>query len=211
MTITLQKRIQAPVKHAVRKAVMAYSPRSRRRKAERILTWMSEHNVKDVLLVGTMGDERAGSSLHTNAGIIENRIAEQHPIKMSINIEHAHTSYPFMIADARAMPFEDGYVDFALANAIIEHVGREAEQREMVEEMTRVARSWIITTPNRWFPVEPHTAVVFKHWSPTWRAKVPVTDFTRLLSRREFRALLPDGAKVMGHVWSPTLMAGYEA
>jgi hypothetical protein len=47
------------------------------------------------------------------------------------------------------MPFEEDYVDFALANAIIEHVGQEAEQRKMVHEMTRVVCTWVITTPNQ--------------------------------------------------------------
>lgn len=187
---------------------MAYSARSRKRKAERILAWMNKRNVSDVLLVGTMGDERAGSSIHTNAGIIENRIAARYPIKMSINIEHANTSYPFMIADARDMPFEDGYVDFALANAIIEHVGQEDDQRKMVEEMTRVARCWIITTPNRWFPVESHTATLFLHWLPSWRKKM-IWNFTRILSKREFRNLLPKDADIHGSVWSSTFTATY--
>jgi hypothetical protein len=190
------------------RAVMAYSARSRKRKAERTLAWMNERSVLDVLLVGTMGDERAGSSIHTNAGIIENRIAARYPIKMSINIEHANTSYPFMIADARDMPFEDGYVDFALANAIIEHVGQEDDQRKMVEEMTRVARCWIITTPNRWFPVESHTATLFLHWLPSWRKKM-IWNFTRILSKREFRNLLPKDADIHGSVWSSTFTATY--
>jgi hypothetical protein len=187
---------------------MAYSARSRKRKAERILAWMNKRNVSDVLLVGTMGDERAGSSIHTNAGIIENRIAAQYPIKMSINIEHANTSYPFMIADVRDMPFEDGYVDFALANAIIEHVGQEDDQRKMVEEMTRVARCWIITTPNRWFPVESHTATLLLHWLPSWRKKM-IWNFTRILSKREFRNLLPKDSDIHGSVWSSTFTATY--
>ena len=190
------------------RAVMAYSAHSRKRKADRILVWMNERNISDVLLVGPMGDERAGSSIHTNAGIIENRIAAHYPIKMSINIEHANTSYPFMIADARDMPFEEGYVDFALANAIIEHVGQEDDQRKMVEEMTRVARCWIITTPNRWFPVESHTATLFLHWLPSWRKKM-IWNFTRILSKREFRNLLPKEAEINGSVWSPTFTATY--
>lgn len=113
--------------------------------------------------------------------------------------------YPFQIADARAMPFADDYVDCALANAVIEHVGDEADQRRFVAEHTRVARVWVITTPNRWFPVESHTAAVFRHWSPSWRAGRP--EFTRLLSLREFRELVPREARISGHWWSPTFTA----
>ncbi|MCV7177482.1 class I SAM-dependent methyltransferase [Mycolicibacterium sphagni] len=195
-------------KKLVRKAVLAYSIRNRHRKADEILTFLDENDVENVLLVGTMGDEHIGNTGMANAGIVEKRIAANFEVKMSINIEPAITAYPFMIADARDMPFEDNYVDFALANAIIEHVGQEAEQRKMVDEMTRVARTWVITTPNKWFPVESHTSAVFLHWIPAW-CKKHEADFTRLLSRRQFRALLPAGAEVSGAPWSPTFSARY--
>jgi hypothetical protein len=195
-------------KRAVRKGVLWYSVRSRNRKAVEILAWLEEHDVADVLFVGTMGDEHAGNADMVNAGIVERRIAANYEVKMSINIEPAITSYPFVIADARDMPFEDGYVDFALANAIIEHVGQEAEQRTMVKEMNRVARAWVITTPNKWFPVESHTSALFLHWFPSWQKKHE-RDFTRLLSRRQFRALLPAGAELRGRPWSPTFSAYY--
>jgi hypothetical protein len=199
---------QSPRRHLIRKAVLAYSVRNRHKKADMILKWLDQWNVHDVLLVGTMGDEHAGDANMSNAGIVERRIAAEHKIKMSINIEPAVTAYPFAIADARHMPFHDRYVDFALANAVIEHVGQEPEQRAMVQEMTRVANSWVITTPNKWFPIESHTSVAFLHWLPSWSRRHQ-TDFTRLLSRREFRALLPRGAEVTGAPWGPTFTARY--
>lgn len=192
----------------IRRAVLAYSLRNRNRKADRILAWLQPQNVKDVLLIGTTGDEHAGIQLMEHSGIVERRIAECYEIRMSINVEEAITAYPFMIADARDMPFDDDYADFALANAIIEHVGKEADQRQMVKEMSRVARAWVITTPNKWFPVESHTSTVFLHWFPAWRRRHE-TEFTRLLSRRELRALLPVGAKLSGAPWSPTFTAFY--
>jgi len=191
----------------IRKAAVAYSVRNRHRKARQILAWLDEQNISDVLFVGTMGNEPAEYNKQ-NAGIVEDEIAARYPVKMGINIEPAVTLHPFMIADARQMPFEDEYVDFALANAIIEHVGQEADQRRMVEEMTRVARTWVITTPNKWFPVESHTSVLLLHWLPSWRRKHG-ENFTRLLSRREFQALLPSGAKLSGTWWSPTFTAWY--
>jgi ubiquinone/menaquinone biosynthesis C-methylase UbiE len=148
------------------------------------------------------------SSTVPNADIVENQIAAHYEIKMGINVEPAVTPYPFMIADARDMPFGDDYVDFALANAIIEHVGQESDQKRMVDEMTRVARTWVITTPNKWFPIESHTSAILLHWSPAWRKKHE-RHFTRLLSRREFRALLPKGAELEGVPWSPTFSARY--
>jgi Methyltransferase domain len=191
-----------------RRAVLAYSLYNRRKKANFILGFLAEHGINDVLLVGATGDENVDDPNLANSGVIEKCIAEHYPVKMGINIEPAITTYPFMIADARALPFADGCVDFALANAIIEHVGQEPDQRRMVGEMTRVARTWIITTPNKWFPVESHTSTLFLHWIPGWRRRHE-KDFTRLLSRREFRALLPRTAKVSGGPLSPTFTAFY--
>jgi hypothetical protein len=99
-------------------------------------------------------------------------------------------------------------VDFALANAIIEHVGDEEDQRQFVAEHNRVARCWVITTPNRWFPIESHTSTLLFHWLPSWRRSR--SEFTRLLSLREFRSLVPEGAIVVGRWWSPTFSAYFD-
>lgn len=133
----------------------------------------------------------------------------QGQVVMGINLHPIDAPYPSMVADARHMPFGDRYVDFALSNAIIEHVGDEGDQAKFVSEHCRVARNWVITTPNKWFPVEPHTATVFIHWLPRWRARRQ--EFTRLLSLREFRNLLPEGALIEGRPWSPTFTAYYSA
>lgn len=192
----------------LRSAITRYSIRNRHRKATAISAFMDAEHVKTVLMVGAMS-ETAGPGAYANQGIVEREVARGRDIVMGINIEApgGELGYPFTIADARNMPFRDGYVDFALANAIIEHVGDESDQRQFVEEHCRVARSWVITTPNKWFPVEAHTATVFAHWLPSWRRKR--TEFTRLLSRREFRALLPEGAVLHGRPWSPTFTATY--
>jgi len=190
----------------IRKAILWYSLRNRNRKAKNIVAWLTSQGVRDVLFVGAMGEEHDSNSDMVNVDIVEKRIAEQFDVKMGINLTSAITPYPFMIASACDMPFETDYVDFALANAIIEHVGFESEQKKMVEEMTRVARSWVITTPNKWFPIESHTSALFLHWIPSWRER-HIDDFSRLLSRREFRKLLPSEAKLHGMPWSPTFTA----
>ena len=51
--------------------------------------------------------------------------------------------------------------------------GRRARRRaaatasgEFVAELCRVARRVFVTTPNRWFPLDPHTLLPFVHWLP---------------------------------------------
>src|SRR5262245_50012011 len=70
-------------------------------------------------------------------------------------------------ADGRALPFEDDAFDLGFSNAVVEHVagGREG-QRRFVSELCRVAQRVFVTTPNRWFPLDPHTLLPFAHWLP---------------------------------------------
>jgi len=75
-------------------------------------------------------------------------------------------------ADGRELPFADGEFDLGFSNAVIEHVagGREG-QRRFVAELCRVARKVFVATPNRLFPVDPHTLLPFVHWLPPGRAR----------------------------------------
>jgi|tagenome__1003787_1003787.scaffolds.fasta_scaffold20706814_2 hypothetical protein len=70
-------------------------------------------------------------------------------------------------SDGRALPFADGAFELGFSNAVVEHVagGREG-QRRFVHELCRVAGRVFVTTPNRWFPLDPHTLLPFAHWLP---------------------------------------------
>lgn len=200
--------VTAKIKPVIRRGVLRYSQKSRERKGALISAWLDAREAQTVLLIGDLGDAaRAG---HPNANIVERAVEAGREITMGINVHEIESaSHPFQLADARDMPFADDEFDFALANAIIEHVGDEGDQRRMVAETTRVAKCWAITTPNRWFPIESHTSVAFSHWLPSWRAKRK--EFTRLLSLREFRSLLPADAQVTGRPWSATFTAVYDS
>ena len=62
-------------------------------------------------------------------------------------------------------PFEDRKFDWVFSNAVIEHVGDDADQLEFLNEMLRVAKNIFFTTPNKHFPIEVHTNVLFLHWN----------------------------------------------
>jgi hypothetical protein len=71
-------------------------------------------------------------------------------------------------ANAR-LPFPDKSFDIAASNAVIEHVGGVEQQKALVSELRRVAREVFISAPNRYFPVEHHTAAPLMHyWRPTF-------------------------------------------
>src|SRR5215208_3036187 len=79
-----------------------------------------------------------------------------------------------------AAEFELGF-----SNAVVEHVagGREG-QRRFVGELCRVTRRVFVTTPNKWFPVDPHTLVPFAHVLPRGRPR------DRILAARGFHDVL---------------------
>jgi trans-aconitate methyltransferase len=188
-------------KRLMRRAVLRFSIRSRRRKARVIAGFLERHDLQTSIFIG------CSPETNENEGIVERAVAERTKVLASCDVLEARPQWPFVQADARTMPFRDDAADVLLANAVIEHVGDEQDQRRFVAEHLRVGRTWVMTTPNRWFPVESHTAAVLRHWSPRWRAGRG--EFTRLLSLREFKALLPPGTEVVGRPWSATFTALY--
>jgi SAM-dependent methyltransferase len=184
----------------IRRAVLFYSVRNRRRKAGIIVALAAREGLKTALFVGSGG--HGGE----NIGVFERRVTEAFNQVYACDLFDHSAIEPYVQADGRALPFRDDCVDLVVSNAVIEHVGGRPEQLAFVHEHLRVGGWWAITTPNRWFPVESHTSTLLRHYAASWRA-AREEHFTRLLSRREFRALLPSGARIIGRPWSPTFIA----
>jgi hypothetical protein len=190
------------VNNLKRAAVIRFSVRNRKRKVSLISAFMTENHVKDVIFVG------CSAGTNPNELVVENAVASRANVIVACDITPCENlPWPFMQADGRDLPFASQHTDMILANAVIEHVGDLADQARFVAEQTRVARCWVITTPNRRFPVESHTSAVLRHWSRGWRDTRP--EFTRLLTLSEFRDLLPDSAVIHGRPWSATFTAFY--
>lgn len=83
---------------------------------------------------------------------------------------HLESLYPgltFIRANGLALPFPDNSFDYVHCAAVIEHVGNRSSQTRLIREAVRVVRKCaLITTPNRWFPVEFHTVLPLVHWLP---------------------------------------------
>jgi len=108
-------------------------------------------------------------------------------------------------ADGRDLPFADGQFDVAFSNAVVEHVGGgRAGQRRFVGELCRIADRVFVTTPNRWFPVDPHSLLPFVHWLPDGETRRRMLrrrgfdDVLNPLGRRELASLFPYPVRVLG-------------
>ncbi len=184
---------------AVRRATSWFSAANRRRKAAVVSAFCSAEGVKSALFVGIGGDEASFER------IVETAVAKQLRFVVACDVDHEEVPWKFVRADGRRLPFRDNAFDLVFSNAVVEHVGEAREQEEFVGEHGRVGMAWAMTTPNRWFPLEPHTLAMLRHWNPAWRATRP--EFTRLLSLPEFRNLLPANASIRGRFFSPTFIA----
>lgn len=112
-------------------------------------------------------------------------------------IARAYPGKRFVVYDGVDFPFADRSFDFIFSNAVIEHVGDDSDQVAFINEMLRCANQVYFTTPNKFFPVESHTNVLFIHWwsryfygwcrkNNPWFSEKNL----RLLSHRQLRILL---------------------
>ena len=82
-------------------------------------------------------------------------------------LEALYPGVRFVRGDGRQLPFGDCNFDFVHSSAVLEHVGDREQQTRFIREAWRVSRRGVfITTPNRRFPVEFHTALPLIHWLP---------------------------------------------
>ena len=101
---------------------------------------------------------------------------------------------------------EDNQFDISFSNSVIEHVGDEARIRKFAAESSRIAPRYWIQTPSKYFPLEPHTGMLFWWFYPQslkryflrrWERDMPLIAIhakrTTFVTRRQLRELFPDG------------------
>ena len=57
--------------------------------------------------------------------------------------------------------------DLVISSATIEHVGNEKNQIKMIENIIKLSKKYfVITTPNKLYPIDFHTKIPLIHWLP---------------------------------------------
>lgn len=113
--------------------------------------------------------------------------------------------------------FPDSSFDVVFSNSLVEHLGSWGAQVQFAEEVRRLARSYFIQTPNKWFFVEPHFVTPFTHWLPMavrrklgpratvwgWMNKATRSQYEnqlseiRLLGLNDMRTLFPEARLII--------------
>lgn len=129
----------------------------------------------------------------------------------------SHPAIRAVIGDARNLSaFADKSFSLVFSNSVIEHVGGFAKQQQMAAELSRVGQAYVIQTPNRYFPLEPHylvpgiqflplslKALLFRllplGWAErarSWPQAFEQAKSIRLLNSQELKQLFPEALLV---------------
>lgn len=132
---------------------------------EKLIETVKPDSTTKILDVGVTNDKREES----------NFLEKLYPHKENITavgledaffLEKEFPGLKYIKADGCDLPFKNSSYDLVTSFAVVEHVGNRANQRKFVQELARVGKSVIISTPNRWYPMEVHTMMPLLHWLP---------------------------------------------
>jgi methyltransferase family protein len=192
----------------IRRLAGAVSLRSRRQKFRLFLELIrpvEETTIVDIGVTDAPFGEGEGQS------VTRNFFEAYYPWRGQItavgvgDLPHFRVAFPeirTVLADGRELPFADKEFDVGFSNAVVEHLGDRASQQAFVNELCRVANRVFVATPNRWFPLDPHTLLPFVHWLPRREhllAKLGNEEARGLrpLGPRELRALFPYPVRIV--------------
>ena len=183
----------------LRKMSYKFSAWNRSQKLKFVLSFIRKYDVNSCLLVGATPDANGDGFVN----LIERGINAEIASLVASGLEAESTGWETWVQqDGRDLTFDPKSFDLVFSNAVIEHVGDERDQIRFVAEHDRVGKSWIFTTPNRLFPIESHTQILFSHMRKSWRHPL----VSRLLSRADLKQILPPGSSIKGGIFSPTFI-----
>jgi ubiquinone/menaquinone biosynthesis C-methylase UbiE len=197
-TLPFEPAPMSQIKSLIRRSLRPVHYRFRSGKAEQFLSLLSTRHTGRLLDVG------GGTGIHGEFVRLYQRFESVTIANLEPAVHYAEGGYRLRVvnADGRRLPFADRSFDWVFSNAVIEHVGDWADQKRFAAEIRRVAsRGYFVTTPNLYFPIEPHALLPFYQFYPE-RLKPFVLRFSpgymneveqiRLLTKKQLRVLFPD-------------------
>ncbi len=132
-----------------------------------IQSQIKQFNIKDVLDIGTTSDFENQSS-----NIIIKNLKNLKNYKSISDQKIISTFFKKKLKKSITNNFTKKELknfssDLVISNATIEHVGGIKEQKKMLTNMIKLTKKiFIISTPNRYYPIDFHTKLPLIHWLP---------------------------------------------
>ena len=127
---------------------------------------LNSKSLKSILDIGSTSDTGKSSNAFLHFFKAENIVS----ISDQDITEQTKQKFPnvnFIKGDGLSLTYADSSFDFVFSNAVLEHIGGLNKVKQFISESIRVTKNKvIIITPNRWFPLETHTKLLFLHWLP---------------------------------------------
>ena len=123
--------------------------------------------IHDALDIGTTSDDKNASS-----NIVIKNIKNIDKFKcisdQIVNSDFFHKSLNKSITkEFSENELYDFSSDLVVSNATIEHVGNTLNQKKMLENIIKLTKKiFVLTTPNKFYPIELHTKIPLIHWFP---------------------------------------------
>jgi ubiquinone/menaquinone biosynthesis C-methylase UbiE len=186
------------IKDIIRRSVLPIHHRFRSGKAEQFLQLLNTQSPGRLLDIG------GGTGMNGEFAPLYERFESVTVANLNPPVRETQQPCKLRIvnADGRFLPFADKSFDWAFSNAVIEHVGNWEDQRQFAAEIRRVvSRGYFVTTPNLYFPIEPHALLplyqfypkrlkpLALHVSPGYMKEV---EQIALLTRQKLRVLFPE-------------------
>ena len=141
--------------------------KQRRRIFDDFLNVCSVSRDELVLDIGVTSDKSYSSSNYLEAWLENKSRIIAVGIDDASCLEKLYPGLKYLKANGLYLPFLNKSVDIVHSSAVIEHVGSFANQVKFISECARVSKkSFYITTPNRYYPIELHTILPIVHWLP---------------------------------------------
>ena len=123
--------------------------------------------IQDALDIGTTSDDKNASSniiIKNLKNINKFKCISDQIVNSDFFYKKLKKSITEEFSDKELNEFSS---DLVLSSATIEHVGSTLNQEKMIKNIIKLTKKiFIITTPNKFYPIELHTKIPVIHWLP---------------------------------------------